>query len=64
MDSLISLLLEVLFISQDSKLSPMAVCMTEFFCSFDDKQNGHSLEQVCAYEIGGIQIASPTSKKN
>ncbi|KAK2552699.1 Exosome component 10, partial [Acropora cervicornis] len=29
----------------DSKLSPMAVCMTEFFCSFDDKQNGHSLEQ-------------------
>ena len=51
------------FISQDSKLSPMAVCMTEFFCSFDDKQNGHSLEQVCAYEIGGIQIASPTPKK-
>ena len=43
----------------------MAVCMTEFFCSFDDKQIiiGHSLEQVCAYEIGGIQIASPTPKK-
>ena len=31
----LSLLLEVLFISQESKLSPMAVCMTEFFPSFD-----------------------------